>query len=219
VRALNKRFALAGGVLLALGAAGGGVAAAQSAEPAGGCPPLLAKPIAGANLGVAVPDTAAHQKFEQTLASKLGVSVDRLKQVTAEARKEAGLPEALTAVAFGPGKVFTLEGGDPLTPAATALNLTIEQLREELKSKSLSDLARSKGVDPATVATALKNDERARIDAAVAKGGLPADVAEKMRAGVDARVEQLLTARFSAGGDFTVACGGAAGVAFATPVR
>jgi hypothetical protein len=181
---------------------------------------VLAKPIAGAaTLSVSAADVAAQQqKFDQALAGKLGISVERLTQATAEARKEAGLPEGFAAVAFAPGKVFALEGGDPLAAAARTLNLTLEQLREELKSKSLTDLARARGVDPAAVATALKNDERARIDAAVAKGGLPAEVVDKLRAGVDARVEQLLTARLWAGGDFAVACGGAA-VASATPAR
>jgi hypothetical protein len=211
-RALNKRFALAGGVLLALGA--GGVAAAQSVETAAvACGAALAKPASGmVALTVSPPDfEAQQQKLNQALASKLGISVERLTQATAEARKEAGLPEggAVTAVAAAPGKVFAMEG-DPLSAAARTLNLSVEQLREELKAKSLTELARARGVDPAAVATALKNDERARIDAAVAKGGLPAEAAEQLRAGVDARVEQLLAVRFTAQGDFTVACGGKA---------
>jgi hypothetical protein len=219
---VKKRFALLGGALLAL-SAGGGIAAAQSqsqsADGAVACAPALAKPVAGGTvLSVSTADVEAQQqKYHQALAGKLGISVERLTQVTAEARKEAGLPETATLTAVGapgaPGKVFTIEGGDPLAAAARTLNLTLEQLREELKAKSLADLARAKGVDPAAVATALKNDERARIDAAVAKGGLPADVAERLRAGVDARVEQLLGVRFAAGGDFTFACGGAAVVA------
>ena len=114
----------------------------------------------------------------------------------------------MTAVAAAPGKVFAMEG-DPLSAAAQSLNLSVEQLREELKAKSLTELARARGVDPAAVATALKNDERARIDAAVAKGGLPPEVVERLRAGVDARVEQLLAVRFPTKGDFAVACGGA----------
>lgn len=216
---VRKRFALLGGALLALGA-GGGIAAAQgpgqSAAAGVACAPALAKPVTGmAVLSVPAADVEAQQqKYRQALAGKLGISVERLTQVTAEARKEAGLPETATLSAIGaPGRIFTMEGGDPLAAAARTLNLTLEQLREELKAKSLTDLARARGVDPAAVATALKDDERARIDAALAKGGLPADAAEQLRAGVDARVEQLLGVRFAAGGDFAFACGGAVAVA------
>jgi len=225
---VRKRFALLGGALLALGA-GGGIAAAQgpgqSAAAGVACAPALAKPVTGmAVLSVPAADVEAQQqKYRQALAGKLGISVERLTQVTAEARKEAGLPETAALSAIGvpgapgapgaPGRIFTMEGGDPLAAAARTLNLTLEQLREELKAKSLTDLARARGVDPAAVATALKDDERARIDAALAKGGLPADVAEQLRAGVDARVEQLLGVRFAAGGDFAFACGGAVAVA------
>jgi hypothetical protein len=214
-RALNKRFALVGGALLALGA-GGGVAAAQSVETAAvACGAAPARPVSGmATLSVSTADfEARQQKLNQALASKLGISVERLTQATAEARKEAGLPEggSVTAVALPPEKVFTLAlGGDPLSAAARPLNLSVEQLREELKAKSLTELARARGVDPAAVAAALKDDERARIDAAVAKGGLPPEVVEGLRAGVDARVEQLLAVRFAAQGDFAVACGGTA---------
>ena len=216
---VRKRFALLGGALLALGA-GGGIAAAQgpgqSAAAGVACAPALAKPVTGmAVLSVPAADVEAQQqKYRQALAGKLGISVERLTQVTAEARKEAGLPETATLSTIGaPGRIFTMEGGDPLAAAARTLNLTLEQLREELKAKSLTDLARARGVDPAAVATALKDDERARIDAALAKGGLPADAAEQLRAGVDARVEQLLGVRFAAGGDFAFACGGAVAVA------
>ena len=88
-RALNKRFALVGGALLALGA-GGGVAAAQSVETAAvACGAAVARPVGGmATLSVSPADfEARQQKLNQALASKLGISVERLTQATAEARK------------------------------------------------------------------------------------------------------------------------------------
>ena len=108
-RALNKRFALAGGVLLALGA--GGAAAAQSVETAAvACGAAVAKPVpvsGMATLSVSPADfEARQQKLNQALASKLGISVERLTQATAEARKEAGLPEggSVTARGLPPGR-------------------------------------------------------------------------------------------------------------------
>src|SRR5690242_1257233 len=84
-----KRLLAAGGVAAVLGAAAIGVASAQQGPTptptrAAGTPPP-AQATARAQI------QQQQDKFLSSLASKLGVSVDKLKQAIADARQETGL--------------------------------------------------------------------------------------------------------------------------------
>src|SRR5262245_19528127 len=88
-----KRTVAALGIATVLGGAGIGVVAAQTATPT---PSATRTPTAG--------QQQADQRYDQflsTLASKLGVTTDRLRQAIADTRQSLGLPAGDHG--FGPG--------------------------------------------------------------------------------------------------------------------
>lgn len=139
------------------------------------------------------------QQFHKEVAAKLGVAPERLEQALNDAAREVGVPAAgiagpviaFHAVAFGPD----------LDTAAKGLDMGVEPLRAELKTKSLTTVARARTVDPGAVATALKGAERKRLDEAAARGDLPAELAARLKGDLDERIERLMTLPFPAGGD------------------
>jgi hypothetical protein len=130
-------------------------------------------------------------QFLSTLASKLGVSTDKLKQGLADTEKEVGPVPMLLGKLAAPAKVVTLT--DPLQTAASALNISEDQLKQELNGKSLTDIARAHNVDPQTVANALKAQRNADLDQGVKDGKLTADMANKMRTNLDAEVQFIMS--------------------------
>jgi len=157
------------------------------------------------------------QQFLDTLASKLGVTTDKLKQAIADTRQSLGLPA--NGRGFGPG--FGRGGpggpgrpdgpggpggpgprgfGPSLDAAAQAIGITTAQLRQEWPGKSLSDVATAHNVAPTEVADALKAAETARIDQAVSNGRLTADQANQAKQQANARIDQLMTQTLPAGG-------------------
>jgi polyhydroxyalkanoate synthesis regulator phasin len=94
---------------------------------------------------------------------------------------------------FG-GRGFGHRGGfgGELDAAATAIGITPLQLRTELAGKSLADVAKAHGKQPADVATALKNAAHTRIDQAVSAGRLTADQATALKTQVDQRIDQQI---------------------------
>jgi hypothetical protein len=136
------------------------------------------------------------QKFEQGVASKLGISVERLRQTLAEARKEAGLPEGTFVGGAVAANVVAVV---PYDAAAKALGLSLDQLQQELKSKTLAEVAKDRSVDPNTVADALKAAERSRLEADAGRGGMPKEVADRLKAGVDERIDRLMGQRLAMG--------------------
>jgi hypothetical protein len=85
----------------------------------------------------------------------------------------------------GPGpKGFGIEGRGPgLDAAATALNMTADELRTELEGgKTIAQVAGEKSVDVQTVIDAMVADASARLDQAVADGKLTSDEAAQRKA-------------------------------------
>lgn len=205
-----KRSVLATGAALTLLGGIAGVAGAQQPTPTAtprATPPAQGTPGAG--------QAQAQQRLDQyltTLAGKLGVSVDSLRQAMTETRTQLGLPDrghghfggrGGPGGPGGPGRdgVPGMRGlGAGLTVAAQAINITVDQLRQELPGKSLADVARAHNVDPARVTTALKNDANTRIDQAVTAGRFTAEQATQAKQRSSEMVDQLMTRQTPAAG-------------------
>jgi len=149
------------------------------------------------------PSTAAGQQargpqqFLNLVASKLGVTPDRLQQAFQEARQELGIQQ-------GPGG-FGRHGRGPegrervrgmmqegLQIVADQLHISVDQLRTELPGSSISAVSRNHGADPVQVATALANAASQRIDTAVASGRITADQAARMKQRVGEMIQRLM---------------------------
>jgi hypothetical protein len=173
---LAKRTVLAGIAAIMVTAAGLGVAGIQQTSAATPTP---------TNDGHG--DRAAmHDKFMSTLAGKLGVSVDKLKQGFQDTRNELGLPEHK---AGGLGGRFGGPGGF-LKPAADVLGLSVDELRNKLQGTSLADLAGNKQQD---VVKALTDAAYARIDQASKDGNLSSDQVDAMKKRASDRIANLMT--------------------------
>lgn len=169
----SKRILLAGAAALVLGGGALGVAAAQSAP----APPPTQPPGPGA-------PRPARQEFVQTLAAKLGVSVDTLRQALEQTRQEIGprnhgFPGPhMRKHAQQIARAVKIE----LTVAAQYLGITNEELRGELRAgKSLAQVATAKGKSVQGLVDALASKVFERIDRAVADGKIPADRAQQMK--------------------------------------
>ncbi len=175
---LARRGLLVGSVVLVLGGAAVGIAAAQ-AQP-------TATPSGQAQSG--------YQKFVDALAKRLNISPANLDTAITQARTDAGLPA-------GSGFPGGYDGQDglggrgsraDLSAAATAIGIPLDQLRTELNGKSLAQVASAHGKSAADVATALKNAAHTRIDQAVTAGRLTADQANTQKTNVDQRIDQVV---------------------------
>jgi len=185
-----KRGLAALGTAAVLGAGALGIAHAQQT-------PTPKPPAAGTPQAQAQPGDRMEQ-FLSTLASKLGVSTDKLRQAIQETRSQLGYGPG-----FGSGGPHGRHGfgfGGSLDTAASAIGISVDQLRQELPGKSLADVARAHNVDPSKVATALKNEAAARIDQAVAGGRLAADRAAQLKQEENMRIDQLMAQPWPAGG-------------------
>ena len=197
-----KRTAVAGvAALTMVGLALGAVAAQQTptasptptAPATGGSstqrsPALVPSPGTRTPSGQGSSGQDRHAQFHNALATKLGVSPDRLRQAMMETRQELGLPD------HGP-KMGGHRGGfsEGLSAAATALNISVDQLRQELPGKTLTAVAQAHNVNPATVASALKTAANSRIDAAASAGRIPTDQVAQAKQRASDRVDQLMT--------------------------
>lgn len=167
----RKRVLLAAGaaVVLVLGALG--VAAAQP----GPTPSPAATPGG---------PPRAHQQFLETLASKLGISVESLRQAVQETRQEVGPrgwgwhgPHFRDHARKAMGAVKM-----EFSAAADYLGITTQELRDELKDgKSLAQVATEKNRSVQGLIDALAVRPFERIDRAVADGKLTAERAQQMK--------------------------------------
>ena len=194
-----KRAMAAAGAAVVLGGAAFGVAAAQTPTPAS-----PASPTRSAGTAQVAPDQRDEQ-FLTTLASKLGVTVDRLRQAVTETRQSLGLPDRGGVGGpgghGGPGRPGGFgRGGLSLTTAAQAMGISADQLRQELPGKTLADVARAHNVDPNAVASALKVAAAGRIDQDVTAGRLTAEQASQAKQQANTRIDQQMTQQLPTGG-------------------
>jgi plasmid maintenance system antidote protein VapI len=199
----SRRAALVAGAAALVGCAALGataVAGAQSAPP-DDQPALTYAPadqVGGGQVAVGAAQAGKpldpgqlqqqQDKFIGTLASKLGVSTDKLKQALSDTQQEVG---PVPLVLGKPATAVTLS--DPLKAAASALNISEDQLKQEHVGKSLTDVAKAHNVDPQTVANALKAQRTADLDQAVKDGKLTADMASRMRTNLDAEIQFMMS--------------------------
>jgi len=95
----------------------------------------------------------------------------------------------------GPGK-----GAPKLEAAAKVLGITAEELKAELATKSLADIAKAKGVDIAKVTDALVAEFKAHLDEEVASGEHTQAEADAKLAEFTARVADMVNNVRPAGG-------------------
>lgn len=117
--------------------------------------------------------------YWQTLAQKLGTTVEKLQQAMTDARKDAadqGVKQGLLTQAQADrmlGKTASnaiAQAG--LDAAAKTLGMTSADLTTALKTKTLLELANEKKVDVAKLRTAIADAQKAAIDQAVKDGTL-----------------------------------------------
>jgi hypothetical protein len=138
--------------------------------------------------------------YWQALAQKLGTTVEKLQQMTTEARKDAinqAVKEGLLTRAqadrllqrqqglgmlFGDlsrrsargslSSAYTAIANAALEAAAKTLGMSTADLTTALRGKTLLDLAREKNVDVTKLRTAIADAEKAAVDQAVKDGTL-----------------------------------------------
>jgi hypothetical protein len=198
-----RRGVTTAGVVLAIGSGTLGVLGiAHAQQPPTPTPGTPSKSAEARKADMRAGMAQRHQQLLDAVATKLGISGDRLRQAMEEARNELGVG--------GPGGRFERGPGRPggqmgplagpraalfgqLDTAANAIGITVEQLRQELPGKSLADVARAHNVDAKRVADALNADAAARIDQQVRDGHLPADRAAQMKEQLRSRIDQRVT--------------------------
>ena len=171
-----RRLAVAGAAVLVLGGAAVGIAAAQ-AQPS----------------TTPASQQSPYDKFITALAQRLNISPQTLTDSISQARQDAGLPAGRGFPGGGLRVRHGFGGGLELNTAATAIGIPLQQLKTELQTKSLADVATAHGKQPADVAKALKDAANARIDQMATARGLTADQVNMMKTRIDQRIDQLMT--------------------------
>ena len=147
--------------------------------------------LLGASIGFSYAQSAptAEQQRQAIIddaAAKLGINGTDLAAALKQARKELGARVQL-------GKLVK----DELTVAAKTIGLTdAKALRKELRGSTLTAVAQSHNVAPATVSNAIKADLDSKIDELVNSGKLKADRAATLKTKAHARVDALMTREF-----------------------
>jgi hypothetical protein len=132
-----------------------------------------------------------HQQYVEAVAKRLNLDADRVKKAMEEARQEVGW-----------GKPGGHRGGHGhgirgLEIAARVLNMDVNDLRQQLTTRSLADIA---GPRREAVANALKDEANKRIDEAVRANRLTADKAREMKQRLDQRIDEMMTKTWPARG-------------------
>jgi hypothetical protein len=107
-------------------------------------------------------------KFISTLATRLGVSSDKLQQSLKDTQQEVGpvpLMLGMPTDAVGiKGKTVAISMSSELSAAAKVIGISEDQLRQEVDGKSLDDVARAHNIDLQKVASAIKSAREASLD-------------------------------------------------------
>jgi hypothetical protein len=142
-------------------------------------------------------ETAAHNRIDAAVTAGRLSAADAATQKTQVDARITQLVNQVTPQGGpgGPGGPRGPRGGPggfggDLNVAAAALNITPEQLRTELKGKSLAGVATAHGKTAADMVAALETAAHARIQAAVTAGRLTAAQAATETTNVDQRIEQ-----------------------------
>jgi hypothetical protein len=145
--------------------------------------------------------------YLQTLAQKLGTTVEKLQQAMTDARKDAanqGVKEGLLTQVQADRILGTTAGASianaGLDAAAKVLGLTSADLATALQSKTLLTLAQEKNVDVTKLRTAIADAEKAALDQAVKDGKLTQARADSLKANLKPENVDLNRRYFGFGG-------------------
>lgn len=156
-------------------------------------------------------------RFEQILAQKLGVSVDVLHNAQKAARDQM-IDEAVTAGRITAQEATRLKSGQPGIPgqgpgqgrgqargmglragltdvlqtAAGSMGMTTDQLRLELRTKTLAQVAAEHGRTPAQIKATLATQIKADLQKAVGSGRMTQAQADRMLNGLDQMLDRLI---------------------------
>jgi hypothetical protein len=201
----SRRTALAGGAALVLGAGvSAGVAAAQQQASQSTAIGVFGQAgDAQADVlfvsGEPGKDPGERRKdWLNAVASKLGVTPEKLDQAIQDVAQTQGFPPPLM-VPFPPiGRAdmpgtFQIKIDSPFGEAARAIGISDDQLKTEIAAgKSLADIARAHNIEPKVVGDALKAKRRSELDAAVAVGKLSKDMADRLKSHLDQEIDLLM---------------------------
>jgi hypothetical protein len=138
------------------------------------------------------PNTQQQQHRQAVInlaATQLGLTGDELSEALTQARKDLGFNQG------GPkaGKLVRAE----LSKAATTLGYPdLKAMRKDLSGTTLTALATKRNISPATVASALKTDVDAQIQALVDAGTIKAARGATLKVKAEAAVDRLMTRQF-----------------------
>jgi hypothetical protein len=167
----------------------------RSALAVGGAALLLSATIGFSQAQTATPPPAAEKRQHREsiidlAAAKLGLTADQLTAAFKDAHKDLAVKRG--------AKIARLAQHE-LTVAATALGIAdAKTLRAELAGTTLTAVAAKHGVPAATVATALKTDVDAQIQALVTANKIKADRAAALKIKAEARVDTFMNREFKA---------------------
>ncbi len=153
--------------------------------------------------------------YQQSLAQKLGTTVEKLQQATTDARKDAlaqavkqglltqaqadRMSQRLPGTGMPISNTVTSIANARLDAAAKTLGLGTSDLTTALRGgKTLLDLAREKNVDVTKLRTAIADAEKAALDQAVKDGKMTQAQADALKANV--KPENIDLNRKSLGG-------------------
>jgi len=153
---------------------------------------------AAANTRIDQAQTSGRLTADQANTAKSDAA-NRINQLVNQAMPQGGpggrgAPGAPSAPGRGPGPSGFPFGvvQQGLDVAAQTLGITPDQLRTELRGKSLAQVAQAHGKTGTDVATALKNAANTRIDQAVSANRVTADQANTQKTNIDQRIDQLV---------------------------
>ena len=191
-------------VVAGLGAAGA-IAASRMLSPGEESKAVIDD--AAAQLGVE--PSALSEALKQALENRIDEAVEqgRLTEEQADRLKER-LESSEYPMLFGMGPRHGFGGHGfggrdgrfghfgVLEAAASYLGMTEQELREELRDKTLGEIAKEKGKTPAGLVNELVAAQTKRIDDAVDEGKLTDEQADRLKAGLEARMQALVDGDF-----------------------
>jgi hypothetical protein len=199
VDANTRRKLLAGALAVAAVAGGGGaLAASKLSSPKEESQAVIAD--AAGQLGITPARLTGALKKALENRVDAAVAAGRLTKAEGDAMKariESGDVPLLGGGPLGRFGHHGLGRGPGLDAAATYLGLTEDQLRNELQSgKTLAQIATAHGKTADGLVSALLDEAKQRIDAAVAAGRLTRADADSLLAGLKDRITDLVNGRF-----------------------
>src|SRR4051812_6698476 len=195
--AMRRKVIAGAAAVLAVGGAGAGVAATRLANNS---PSEESKAIvndAAKSLGVEPSKLSAALKKAYENRIDAAVAAGRLTKAQGDELKQRiesdGFP-LLEPPGFGHGRPHMEFHG--IDAAASYLGLTEDALQSRLESgKTLAEIARAQGKSVDGLKDALVKDAKTHLDAAVKAGRLSTSIEQQLLAGLEQRIDDLVSGR------------------------